>query len=147
MTIADILAEECVAPSLRAGNKAQLLQELSRRAAMALNLPQAHILNALEAREKLGSTGLGQGFALPHARVAGLVRFFGLFAKLVRPVAYEAIDEKPVDLVFLLLMPGAGDDHVKILAAISRCIRDPEIARRLRGGGDAAALYGLLTGS
>jgi PTS system nitrogen regulatory IIA component len=148
MDIAELLPEEHVIASLRAGDKAQLLQELARRAAAASNLPQNQILAALEAREKLGSTGLGHGFALPHARIEGLDRFFGLFARLARPIAYDAVDEKPVDLVFLLLIPAqVGSKPMPIMAAISRRIRDQELALQLRKAASAAALQALLAGA
>jgi PTS system nitrogen regulatory IIA component len=145
MEIAEILAEDRVLPSLRVSDKEQLLQELARRAAAHTKVPQKTIFDALEAREKLGSTGLGQGFALPHTRIEGLDKVFGLFARLARPIAYDAVDEKPVDLVFLLLIPAkTGSDHMGILAAISRRIRDQDIARALRKSESAAALLKLL---
>jgi nitrogen PTS system EIIA component len=148
MDIAELLPEDHVVVSLRVGDKAQLLQELARRAAAASNVSQKQILAALEAREKLGSTGLGQGFALPHACIEGLDRFIGLFATLVRPIAYDAVDEKPVDLVFLLLIPaGAGSEPMPIMAAISRRIRDQDFTCRLRKSVDKAALRKLLVGS
>jgi nitrogen PTS system EIIA component len=147
MDIAEILTQDRVIASLRVSDKAQLLQELARRAAAVLTIPQNTILDALEAREKLGSTGLGQGFALPHARIEGLDRFFGLFAKLARPMAYDAVDDNPVDLVFLLLIPSSTTvNYVSILAAISRRIRDKELAGRLRKTENAAALHALLAG-
>jgi PTS system nitrogen regulatory IIA component len=147
MEIAEILAEDRVLPSLRVSDKEQLLQELARRAAAPTKVAQKTIFDALEAREKLGSTGLGQGFALPHTRIEGLDKVFGLFARLARPIAYDAVDEKPVDLVFLLLIPAkTGNDHMGILAAISRRIRDQDIARALRKGESAAALLKLLAG-
>jgi nitrogen PTS system EIIA component len=145
MRLVELLPEDHVVPSLRVGDKTQLLQELARRAAAASNLPQKQILAALEAREKLGSTGLGHGFALPHARVERLDRFFGLFARLARPIAYDAVDEKPVDLVFLLLIPAeAGSEPMPIMAAISRRIRDQDLALKLRKADSAAALRALL---
>ncbi|MGH6817160.1 MAG: PTS sugar transporter subunit IIA [Methylovirgula sp.] len=147
MDIAELLPEDHMVVSLRVGDKAQLLQELARRAAAASNVSQKQILTALEAREKLGSTGLGQGFALPHARIEGLDRFIGLFATLVRPIAYDAVDEKPVDLIFLLLIPaGAGSEPIPIMAAISRRIRDQDFTYRLRKSGDKAVLRKLLVG-
>jgi PTS system nitrogen regulatory IIA component len=148
MEIAEILTQDRVIPSLRVSDKTQLLQELAGRAATFLNIPQKTILGALEARESLGSTGLGHAFALPHARIEGLSQFFGLFAKLARPIAYDAVDDIPVDLVFLLLIPtGTSVNYVSILAAISRRIRDQEIAQRLRKTENAAALHALLIGS
>ena len=147
MDIAEILTQDRVIPSLRVNDKTQLLQELARRAAASLNIPQKTIFGALEARESLGSTGLGQAFALPHARVEGLDRFFGLFARLARPVAYDAVDDMPVDLVFMLLIPpNTSANYVSILAAVARRIRDRELAARLRKCDKAAALYALLAG-
>jgi PTS system nitrogen regulatory IIA component len=146
MAIAQLLTPDRVIHGLRATDKSQLLQELARRAGDYVKIPQKAILEALVTREKLGSTGLGNGFALPHARIDGLAAMFGMFAKLTRPIAYEAIDENSVDLVFLLLIPtDAGSDHVAALAAISRRIRDHQCAERLRKAENAAALYALLT--
>lgn len=147
MEIAEILTQDRVIPSLRVSDKAQLLQELARRAAAILNIPQKTILDALEARESLGSTGLGHAFALPHARIEGLDQFFGLFARLARPIAYDAVDDNPIDLVFLLLIPTSTTvNYVSILAAISRRVRDQELAQRLRKAENAATLHALLTG-
>jgi nitrogen PTS system EIIA component len=147
MAIVQLLTPECVILGLRTSDKSQLLQELARRASDYVKIPQKVILEALVTREKLGTTGLGNGFALPHARIDGLNVMFGMFVKLARPIAYEAIDEKAVDLVFLLLIPtDAGSDHVAALAAISRRIRDQDCAERLRKAENAAELYALLTG-
>src|SRR6185312_1617615 len=102
----------------------------------------------LTQREQLGSTGLGKGFALPHARVAGLDRCFGLFARLARPIDFQAIDERPVDLVFLLLIPqDAESEHIAALAAISRRMRDAGLLDRARKAEKANALYRLIVGS
>ncbi len=145
MDLADLIQPDRVILGLRASDKAQLLQELSRRAAGPLGLSPSAIIGALQAREQLGSTGLGRGFALPHARVEGVDRFFGLFVRLSRPVEFQAIDEKPVDLVFLLLIPpNAGNEHVAALAAVSRPMRDPAFAARVRKAESAAALYTML---
>jgi PTS system nitrogen regulatory IIA component len=147
MDIAEILTPDRVIPSLRANDKAQLLQELARRAGTALNIPQKSILEAIEARESLGSTGLGQGFALPHARLKDFDRFFGLFARLARPIPYQAVDDKPVDLVFLLLVPSDTTvNYVSILAAVARRVRDQDVARSLHKAEDASALHSLLIG-
>jgi PTS system nitrogen regulatory IIA component len=129
----------------RASNKKQLLQDLASRAATLLNLDAQMICNALQAREELGSTGLGNGFALPHARIEGLDRLFGMFTRLNRPVHFDAIDGKPVDLVFLLLIPpAAGSEHLAALASISRYLRDNEFAAKLRKAPSASALCSLL---
>jgi PTS system nitrogen regulatory IIA component len=146
MDIADFIAADRVALDLRARDKPQLLQELARRAAATgAGVPADAILAALRSREDLGSTGLGKGFALPHARIDGLPKFFGLFARLARAIDYDAIDGNPVDLVFLLLMPAnAGNEHVAALAAVSRRFRDAEAASRLRKA-DAATVLAMLT--
>jgi nitrogen PTS system EIIA component len=147
MAIAQLLTPDCVVHGLRVTDKSQLLQEIARRAADHVKIPQKTLVEALATREKLGSTGLGNGFALPHCRVEGLNAKFGMFAKLMRPIAYDAIDEKPVDLVFLLLIPlDAGSDHVAALAAISRRIRCQDCAESLRKAENAAQLYAVLTG-
>jgi PTS system nitrogen regulatory IIA component len=129
----------------RANNKEQLLLDLASRAAASLNLDPKAILSALRAREELGSTGLGEGFALPHARIEGLNHFFGMFTRLKRPVHFDSVDAKPVDLVFLLLIPAtAQGEHLAALAAVSRRLRDKEYAARLRGASSVAALCALL---
>jgi PTS system nitrogen regulatory IIA component len=146
MEIAEFIAPDRVALDLRARDKAQLLQELAKRAELSSGGISADtILTALRSREQLGSTGLGKGFALPHARIEGLTGFVGLLARLARPIDYDAIDDAPVDLVFLLLMPAdAGNNHVAALAAVSRRFRDADTTARLRKA-DAATAYGILT--
>ena len=130
---------------LSVGNKSQLLQELVRRAAKALGTDVQAILKPVMAREALGSTGVGNGVAIPHARIPGLTHFFALFARLEKPVDFEAIDGEPVDLVVLLLIPDKGEkEHLTALACVSRRLRDPEIARKLRDSRDAGALYAVL---
>jgi nitrogen PTS system EIIA component len=147
MKIADLLATGDVAIGVRAADKAQLIGELARRGAAGTGTDAGVVANALLARERLGSTGLGKGFALPHARVPGLTRFFGVFVRLARPIDFQAIDGQPVDLVFLLLIPDeAGNDHVAALAAISRRLRDAEVLKQVRKAADAGALYQLLVG-
>jgi PTS system nitrogen regulatory IIA component len=145
MTPAELTTPEQVIAGLRAADKPALMAELARRAAAALGLDRGAVLDALQSRERLGSTGLGRGFALPHAHIPGLGRFFGLFARLARPIDFEAIDGAPVDLVFLLLGPeNAGKNHLAALAAISRPLRDPAFMQSLRRAKDATALYGVL---
>jgi len=146
MEIREFLDPSNIIPQLFSTDKTQALRELSRRAGVVLGLPQEAIFNAITAREKLGSTGLGQGFALPHARIDGLDHFFGLFARLGRPIAFEAADEKPVDLIFFLLIPANSVvNYVTVLASIARRIRDQDIAKRLRLAEDPAVLHALLT--
>ena len=145
MDIADFISPDRIALDLRVRDKAQLLQELAKRAAASgSGVPAAAILSALRSREELGSTGLGRGFALPHARIDGLNRFIGLFARLARPIDYDAIDGAPVDLVFLLLMPPeTGNNNVAALAAVSRRFRDGDTVTKLRKSDAAAALTTL----
>ncbi|WP_026605832.1 PTS sugar transporter subunit IIA [Methylocapsa acidiphila] len=145
MDLADLIDPSRVVFAARATNKEQLLRDLAGRAAAQLNLDAQVISDALLAREDLGSTGLGEGFALPHARIPGLDRFFGMFARLNRPIHFESIDGKPVDLVFLLLIPAtAGGEHLAALAAVSRHLRDREFAASLRKAASSAALCGLI---
>jgi PTS system nitrogen regulatory IIA component len=144
MDLASLVDPSRVVFGARANNKEQLLLELASRAAASLNLDPKAIFNALRAREELGSTGLGEGFALPHARIDG-DRFFGMFARLKQPVHFDSVDAKPVDLVFLLLTPAtAHGEHLAALAAVSRHLRDKEFAARLRGASSVAALCSLL---
>jgi PTS system nitrogen regulatory IIA component len=145
MEIAEFIAADRIALDLRVRDKAQLLRELAKRAEAAGGGVSADtIFTALRSREALGSTGLGKGFALPHARIDGLPRFVGLFARLARPIDYDAIDGAPVDLVFLLLMPAnAGNDHVAALAAVSRRFRDGATVARLRKSDAETALRAL----
>ena len=148
MDLADLIKPDQVIFAARASNKQQLLQDLASRAAALLNLDAQTIFAALQAREGLGSTGLGNGFALPHARIEGLDRLFGMFVRLHRPVHFDLIDSNPVDLVFLLLIPpAAGSEHLAALACISRYLRDKEFAARLRKAPSAAALCNLLCNS
>ncbi|QBR72249.1 transcriptional regulator [Beijerinckiaceae bacterium] len=145
MDLADLIDPSRVVFGARASNKEQLLLDLASRAATSLHLDSTMLFDALQAREKLGSTGLGEGFALPHARVAGLDQFFGMFVRLHRPIHFDSIDGKPVDLVFLLLIPAtAGGEHLATLAAISRRLRDKEFAAKLRKAASGTTLYHLL---
>lgn len=145
MNVADLLSPDRVIAKLPAGDKPALLAELARRAAAATGLPQPAILEALRAREALGSTGVGSGVAIPHARIAGLDRFFGLFARLERRIDYDSVDEQPVDLVFLLLVPPeAASEHLQALACISRRLRDQAVSACLRRTTDAGTLYAAL---
>jgi PTS system nitrogen regulatory IIA component len=145
MDLPDLIAPDRIVFAARANNKQQLLQDLAARAAKLLNLDARMIYEALLSREELGSTGLGNGFALPHARIEGLDRPFGMFARLNRPIHFDSVDGKPVDLVFLLLIPAAaGSEHLAALAAVSRHLRDSVFAAELRKAASASALYGLL---
>ncbi len=145
MPLTDLVVPQAVIPVLRVNNKKQALQELSARAAGMCGRTEREIFEVLMQRERLGSTGIGGGIAIPHGKLAKLDHLFGLFARLERPVDFEALDGQPVDLMFLLLAPeAAGADHLKALARVARLLRDPEIARKLRESRDAEALYAVL---
>jgi nitrogen PTS system EIIA component len=146
MALTDLVVPHAVVPSLRVNNKKQALQELASRAATICGRNEREVLEVLMQRERLGSTGIGNGIAIPHGKLARLERLSGVFARLERPIDFEALDGQPVDLVFLLLAPeGAGADHLKALARIARLLRDPEVAHKLRQSRDAEALYAVLT--
>ena len=145
MPLTDVVALDAIVPALKVNGKKQALQELAARAAQISGQSERTILETLMQREKLGSTGVGNGIAIPHGKLPKLNKLFGLFARLERPVDFEALDGQPVDLVFLLLAPeGAGADHLKALARVARLLRDPEIARKLRNSRDAEAIYAVL---
>ena len=145
MPLADIIAPNAIIPVLRATSKKQALQELAAKAASLSGQNERSIFETLLQREKLGSTGVGAGIAIPHGKLARLAKLFGLFARLERPVDFEALDGQPVDLVFLLLAPeNAGADHLKALARIARLLRDSDVARKLRDSRDAEAIYAVL---
>jgi PTS system nitrogen regulatory IIA component len=148
MDLSDLISPQGVIPHLKATSKKQALQELSQRASDVTELPPREIFEALLERERLGSTGAGQGIAIPHGKFPQLDRIYGLFARLDDPVEFEAVDDQPVDLIFLLLAPeAAGADHLKALARISRLLRNQAIVEKLRGSDNAAALYSILTDS
>ena len=145
--IGDLLSVEHVLPRLSVRSKNHLLKELARAVAALTRLTQRDVLEPLLERERLGSTGMGFGVALPHARVAGVDRILGMFARLANPVEYEAPDDRPVDLVFLLLAPEEKDvEHLKALARVSRVMRSEAVQAGLRGTTDAEALHAILTG-
>ncbi|HSD93584.1 MAG TPA: PTS IIA-like nitrogen regulatory protein PtsN [Methyloceanibacter sp.] len=146
MLLSEFISPDSVVASLKAKSKKQLLQDLSARAARLTGLSERDIFDVLLQRERLGSTGLGQGIAIPHGKVQGLKRIVGICARLAEPVDFEAVDGEKVDIVFLLLAPeGAGADHLKALARISRLLREGSAVDKLRACKDAAALYAVLT--
>ena len=148
MTLSDFVARNAILPALKVNNKKQVLQELAARAAALTGQNERAILEILLQREKLGSTGFGGGVAIPHGKLDGLDHVVGVFARLEAPIEFGAIDEMPVDLVFLLLSPSdAGVDHLKALASVSRQLRDRGFIAKLRGAGSEDALYALLVGS
>lgn len=143
--IVDVIRPDDVIVELKAASKRQVLQELAERAATATGLDAKPLFDALMERERLGTTGVGAGIAIPHAKVEGLDRIVGLFAHLDPPIDFDALDDRPVDLVFLLLAPeGQGADHLKALARIARCLRDASLCGRLRQQTDSRAVYRLL---
>jgi PTS system nitrogen regulatory IIA component len=146
-TLSDLLRVENVIPRLKAGDKGRLIAELAKRAAAAVGLTATELVALLAAREALGSTGVGAGIAVPHARVEGLAAPLGFFARLEKPIDYEAIDGQPVDLVFLLLSPPQeAGGHLAALAAVSRRLRDRRTAEALRKTDDPARMQALLVG-
>lgn len=148
MALNDILPLPAVFPALRVSSKKQALQELAARAADILKRDEREIFETLNQRERLGSTGVGSGIAIPHGKLAKMDTLFGMFARLEKPVDFEALDGEPVDLVFLLLAPeAAGADHLKALARVARLLRDPEVAKKLRSSRDAASIHAILTGT
>ena len=145
MPLADLVAPNAVVAALKVNGKKQLLQELAAKAAELTGQNERAIFEILLQREKLGSTGVGNGVAIPHGKLPKLNRLFGLFARLARPVDFEALDGQAVDLVFLLLAPeGAGADHLKALARVARLLRDGDVVRKLRESRDAEAIYAVL---
>lgn len=146
MEISDLLAPAGVIANLKATSKKQALRELAQRAAKITGLPERSIFDTLLERERLGTTGVGHGIAIPHGKLAGLNKLYGLFARLDHPIDFDAIDEVPVDLIFVLLAPeAAGADHLKALARVSRLLRDRAICEKMRGTDNPDALFALLT--
>ena len=145
MEINDLLVPEGVVADLKATSKKQALQDLAKRAAEVSGLHERAIFDVLMERERLGTTGVGNGIAIPHGKLASLDRLHGLFARLEQPIDFHAIDERPVDLIFVLLAPeNAGADHLKALARISRLLRNNGICDKLRGTDSAEALFAIL---
>jgi PTS system nitrogen regulatory IIA component len=148
MEISELLTPDCVISNLRVSSKKQALQELAKRAADISGMHERAIFDVLVERERLGTTGVGNGIAIPHGKLPNLERLYGLFARLEKPIDFDSIDEQPVDLIFLLLAPeSAGADHLKALARVSRLLRDKNGVKKLRGTDSAEALYAVLTES
>jgi nitrogen PTS system EIIA component len=146
MDVKEFLSPTDTLTDVRASNKTRLLQELARRAAATLNLATERVSDEILKREELGSTGTGGGVAIPHARIQGLNKTFGILARLSKPIDFDAIDGRPVDLVFLLLLPANPvDEQLKALASIARKLRDPVSLRSLRSADDTASLYDAMT--
>ena len=142
----DFLSPEAIAPALRAKSKKQALHDIAQHAARLVGRDEREIFDTLLQRERLGSTGIGEGIAIPHGKLPNLDKLFGLFARLEKPIDFDSIDGEPVDMLFLLLAPeGAGADHLKALARIARLMREPGIHERIRAARVAGALYAVLT--
>ncbi len=148
MPLLDFLSPQAVLPALRVSGKKHALHELATHSARLTGLDDRAIFETLLQRERLGSTGIGEGIAIPHGKLASLDRLFGLVARLDKPIDFEALDGQPVDILFLLLAPEhAGADHLKALSRIARVLRQPGTVERIRATRDAAALYAVLTDS
>ena len=146
MDLSDLIEVPSIMPALKANSKKQLLQLLSERASTITGIPEREVFDTILQRERLGSTGVGNGIAIPHGKLAGVKRITGVFARLDLPVDFEALDDQPVDLVFLLLAPeGAGADHLKALSRIARVLRDTDTVAKIRGTKDAAAIHAFLS--
>ena len=144
MKIVDILGVDSIVCNAEAGSKKQLLEMLAELASQKTNMDERLILDALVERERLGTTGIGRGVALPHTRMPTLKHIFCAFMK-TKPVDFESVDDKPVDLAFLLLVPeDAGADHLKALAKLSRLLRDESVATALREAKDPQTVYDLI---
>ena len=146
MELGDLLTRDGIIPLLKSKTKKLAIQELAERAATLSGVPTRDVLEGLMQRERLGSTGLGRGIAIPHAKFKQIEKIICLFARLDEPVDFEALDGEPVDLVFVLLAPEhASGDHLKALARISRLLREPKTLERLRSSRDKSVLYAILT--
>jgi PTS system nitrogen regulatory IIA component len=146
MKISDLVRPDAVIPNLRVASKKQALQELANKAAAIVGVDARDIFDTLLERERLGTTGVGQGIAIPHGKLADIQGLYGVFARLEQPIDFDSIDDQPVDLMFLLLAPeGAGADHLKALAKVSRLLRDQSMCEKLRGSDGRDAIYALLT--
>ena len=145
MFITDLLTLDAVMPSLRAPSKKALLLEMCERAGTVSGLAAREVFDAVLQRERLGSTGVGRGIAIPHGKLGICKQIFGVFARLERPIDFDALDGEPVDLVFLLVAPEmAGADHLKALASVARMLRDPAVTSKLRFARDPASILSIL---
>ncbi len=148
MSLNDLIAPQAVIASLKANSKKQALIELSEKAAELSGIDSREVLDALIQRERLGSTGIGGGIAIPHGKLAKCTRIFGVFARLEKPIDFEALDDAPVDLIFLLVAPeNAGADHLNALSRAARVLRNQSLVTTLRSTRDPSALYSILVRS
>ncbi|MFN8831530.1 MAG: PTS IIA-like nitrogen regulatory protein PtsN [Labrys sp. (in: a-proteobacteria)] len=145
MSLSDLLSPDAIIPALKANSKKQALQEIAEKTAALTGLTARDVFDVLLQRERLGSTGVGGGIAIPHGKIARFDRLFALFARLEKPIDFDAADGQPVDLLFVLLAPEtAGADHLKALARVARLMRDPVTIHKLRSTRDASALHTVL---
>jgi PTS system nitrogen regulatory IIA component len=145
MDLADILTEESVIYCSDVTTKREALEQLAKRAATLTGQPADTIFEALDSREALGSTGLGNGIAIPHGKLPGLHGVTAVFARLERPIEFDAVDDQPVDILMMLLAPmGSGADHLRALALVARMLRIESVVDRLRAGRDPARLHDIL---
>ena len=145
MHLSDLITTDAILPSLKASSKRALLSDLSVHAAKKIGTDKAFIFETLLEREQLGTTGLGKGVAIPHARMENLPGIIGFFTKLKSPINYDSVDKQPVDLVFLLLTPeNAGADHLKALALISRFLKNQDVCAKLRACETSDAMYAVF---
>lgn len=148
MQLNDFLDFDSIRVGLSAGNKRKLLQLLGQLAGAHIGFDPAAIVETVAERERLGSTGFGNGVAIPHGKIAGLNQIYGMVVRLAEPIDYKAIDGQPVDLVFLLLSPpDAGAEHLKALAAVSRVVRHGPTLEKLRGARSRDAFAAVLMGA
>ncbi len=146
MFLSNIIDQSHVLSCSNVTSKKRLFQEISFKLEEMYSLNKDYVLGALQEREKLGPTGMGQGVAIPHAKIEGINNIRGLFIKLDKPIDFESIDKQPVDLIFAIIAPkNDGVDHLKALAKVSRVLRDPEIRTKLRSTEDISALYSIIT--
>jgi PTS system nitrogen regulatory IIA component len=146
LEITDLITPDRILPALKARSKKQALQELAAKAAQMTGVGERQIFEVLLERERLGTTGIGSGVAIPHGKLREIDRIYAIFARLERPIDFEAIDDQPVDMVFLLLAPeNASADHLKALARISRLLRDRSLCEKLRNARNRDAIYAVLT--
>jgi len=145
MALADLLHQDAIIPALKVNSKKQLLQELAAKASRITGVSERDVFDVILQRERLGSTGVGHGIAIPHGKLSSISSITGVFARLETPVDFEALDDQPVDLVFLLLAPeGAGADHLKALSRIARVLRDQDLVAKLRATDSDTAIYAFL---
>lgn len=146
MELSDIITPKRVLANLKPGSKKQLLHELAEVACAHIGHDAQEIFDILLERERLGSTGVGNGVAIPHGKINGIENIVGVFARLAKPIDFDASDDQPVDIVFLLLAPeGSGADHLKALSRIARVLRNQSTLTNIRASMDSEAIYSLLT--